>query len=140
MFRLQGEVWTYQQLLSVWGATSAQWMGVGMQLHAPWLAIGAEEPTGSGSVATFMCNEAMSQWVQTQRIYPDPGQTNARFAYQVAMRDGVMVAGAYNQDAAGGAHAGRAFAFGLNQTSLMWKPQQTLSAFDGQAGAAFGYT
>jgi hypothetical protein len=120
----KGSVYTYRRVFTEWiqdleklTAADGQdndMFGYSVSMDGDWVIVGAPyHDTGgkidAGAAYVFHRNQ-LNQWTQ-QKLVADDGNQSDYFGISVAIRDSVVVVGAYHDDNACGTHAGSVYMF-----------------------------
>src|SRR5437762_9034602 len=94
---------------------------------AGWLAV-------SINLALFPSITSALPLVQVAKLTPPDDPPSGLFGYSLAISGSTLAVGAY------GAGSGTGAVYVFIQTATGWQLEQTITAFDGQPGADFGYS
>jgi len=101
-----------------------------------------DKGSNSGSAYVFEMSDSSdaTSWTQVKKLAPDDGAVDDRFGHSVAISDGTIVVGAYNDDDKGSS-SGSAYVFEKSDSSdaTSWTQVEKLTADDGAWAASFGY-
>jgi uncharacterized repeat protein (TIGR01451 family) len=141
VFVWSGTAWTEQQKLTASHAAAGDRFGYSVSVSADTAVVGAyqDDTAGgadAGSAYVFVRTGAM--WTEQQKLTASDGAAGDWFGWSVSVSGDTAVVGAYVDDTAGGAYAGSAYVFVRSGT--LWSEQQKLTASDGTAGNAFGFS
>jgi len=137
-YRYNGVDWVSEgQLLASDGANSDQ-LGIACALSGDVAVMGAwaDDDNGNNSGSAFVFTRSGSVWTQSDKLLAQDGDAGDLFGISVAIDGDTIVVGAV-----GGAGAaiqdGAAYRF-TSDNMIDWDEQETLIAFDGTDGDAFG--
>ena len=145
VYTISGGVWTLEQQLTPSPVSSNFGSSVSMDSDGIRVAIGALGDSTGASLAgaVFIYKRDGTVWSLEQKLLADDPEANAylggAFSSVSISDDGAyVVAGAYLDDATGGADSGAAYIFA--RTGTTWAQQQKLLPSDSEANAYFGET
>lgn len=142
VFEFTGGAWAEKWKLVASDATPGARFGwaVAVDHCEARIAVGApgEDAPGSGLGAVYLFEGGVS-WTQTQKVVPPPGAAdNDRFGSALALRDDVLLVGAFRADVPGaGNDAGVVYAY--ERGSQGFQHTATIQAPDAHAEDFFGF-
>ncbi len=121
--------------------TSLQIYGFGLSAWGAWLAVGSynddEGGLDAGAVFLYEWDVAVGQYVLRQKLLASDASASAKFGVDTAMRDGLLVIGAFLDDPEGAVNSGSAYVFALDESGV-WSQTQKLTSSPAVPGAWFG--
>ena len=136
-----GTSWVQQQKLSASDGATGDLFGFTVAISGETLVAGAPGDTVSGNDApgsAYVFVRAGTNWSQQQKLTASDGTAADRFGTSVAISGETLVIGA-RDDLIGG-HAAQGSAYVFVRTGNNWAEQQKLTASDGSANDAFGFS
>jgi len=140
VFRQDGDgVWQQEAKLTAFDAAGGDEFGFAASVDGDIAAVGSrlEDDAGSNAGAVYIYqHDGAGDWRHEAKLIPQPVAADDRFGETVALRGGLLLAGARQHDALG-SEAGAAFLF-RRLSDGAWVEEATLLASDGAAGDFFG--
>jgi hypothetical protein len=141
VFTRSGTVWTQQQKLSASDGAADDLFGFYVRLDGDTAIIGAptdDTAAGTDAGSAYVFTRSGTVWTQQQKLTAADGAASDVFGYSVAISGDTVIVGAFNDDTPGGTDAGSAYVF--TRSGTLWLQQQKLTASDGAAADAFGFS
>ena len=141
VFTFNGSTWVQQQKLIASDGLANDDFGASVALSGNAVLVGAYKRTiGSNSYqgAAYVFTLNGSTWVQQQKLTASDGAANDGLGYSVALSGTTALVGAPGKTIGLNAAQGATYVFTLNGNT--WVQQQELTASDGAANDALGYS
>ena len=128
-------LWNQQQKLTAADPTDTDEFGSTIALDSEVLVVGVERAdtagTSSGAAYVFEYDTDLAAWTQRQKLIASDAAPDDRFAHAVAVRDDLIVCGAYRKDRDPGAlNTGAAYVFRYDPATTLWTQEHVLSSPD----------
>jgi hypothetical protein len=141
VFTRSGSTWSQQAKLTASDGATFDQFGRSVALSGDTALVGAyTDTTAAGNYAgsAYVFTRSGSTWIQQAKLTASDGATEDYFGYSVALSGDTALVGAYSDDTPAGASAGSAYVF--TRSGSTWTEQAKLTASDGAASDAFGYS
>ena len=96
-----------------------------------------DKGNGSGSVYVFDYSAETDQWIESAKLTASDGAEGDHFGRSVAISDGKIVVGAYDNDDKG-SESGSIYVFAFDHENGIWIEEAKLLASDGRSYDCFG--
>ncbi len=139
LFLRQGTTWSQEAILTAGDAAANDTFGAALALDDSLLAIGApgadvNAQADRGAVYVFSLNEG--RWSQTAKLTTSDGAAGDAFGQALALRAGLLLAGAPLADGNNTADVGAAYVFSTGGSA--WSQEARLDAANAAGGDAVG--
>jgi len=136
IFMWSGTSWVQQQKLTASDGAAWDYFGCSVSISGDYTIVGAygddDKGTESGSAYIFL--RSGTSWSQQAKLTASDGNAVDRFGNSVSISGDYAIVGAWGDDS----YKGSAYIF--KRVDTTWSPQAKLTASDGAAGDAFGYS
>ncbi len=136
------QTWQEEHMLRAVVAGDGDEFGTAVGLHGTTLVVGApkndDNGSNAGSAYVFEFDAGTMMWNQTQTLAASNASAGSRFGHTVAVRDDLIIVGAWLGDGAGTGD-GAAYVFRFNDTTMLWEEEQRLFDAAGTTGDRFGF-
>ena len=136
IFMWSGTSWVQQQKLTASDGAAWDYFGCSVSISGDYAIVGAygddDKGTESGSAYIFL--RSGTSWSQQAKLTASDGNAVDRFGNSVSISGDYAIVGAWGDDS----YKGSAYIF--KRVDTTWSPQAKLTASDGAAGDAFGYS
>jgi hypothetical protein len=134
IFFWNGVGWEQQQKLTASDGAPGDQFGYSVAIAGEYAIVGASAPWKSGTGSAYIFKREGTSWTEQQKLTASDGASGDGFGYSVAIAGEYAFAGAAGDDSG----TGSAYIFKRDGTS--WTQQQKLTASDGVAADAFGFS
>ena len=141
VFTRSGGVWSEQAELEASDAVGNDFFGTSVAIDGDTVVAGASRDhtaAGSDAGSAYVFTRVTSTWSQQDKLTSTDAAASDNFGVSVAIDGDTVVAGANNDDTAGGANAGSAYVF--TRSGSVWSQQDKLEAGDAAASDQFGFS
>lgn len=137
VFRSDGTTWTQEARLSASDGMDQDYFGDALALQDDLAAIGAwgHDAGGRWAGAAYVFRFDGVNWIETAKLIASDGGSEDRFGYSVAVRDDLLLVGAYVHDDAADNDGG---AYRFRHTGHQWMEYDKLTSLDAAEDQWFG--
>ena len=133
--------WSEQQKLSASDAGSGDHFGIGVDIDADTIIVGARRADHSGlsdAGAAYVFTRANGTWTEQQKVTASDAEGGDYYGKSVAVDGDTVAVGAHHDDHGGESFVGSAYVY--TRSSGTWTEQQKLTASDGAEYDEFGWS
>ncbi len=141
IFTRTGMLWSEQSKLTATDGAPIDRFGISVALSGDTALVGAyldDTPAGADAGSAYIFTPTSTLWFQRAKLNAGDGAASDQFGISVALSGDTALVGAFLDDTPAGADAGSAYTF--TRSGTLWSQQSKLTAGDGAAGDAFGYS
>ena len=141
VFEYAEGMWTQQAKLTASDGAAGDWFGSFVGISGDTIAVSAANKQVGGNPyqgAVYIFTRSGDAWTQQAMLTAGDGQMYDGLGFTLAIDGDTVVAGAMNHEVGGNPGQGASYVFA--RAGGVWSQQAMLTASDGQAGDAFGWT
>ncbi len=141
VFERRGASWVEIQKLTASDGGTPTSFGFSVALNGSTIVVGAPFDNISGNLAqgsAYIFNRQGGSWTETQKLTASDGAARDRFGSSVVLSGSTIVVGAQSDTIGDNLFQGSAYVF--NRQGGSWTETQKLTASDGEAFDAFGFS